>query len=87
MTRKQRIEQALQAAFQPSRLVVRDDSHKHAGHNAEAASGGETHFHITIVSEAFAGMSRVAMHRAVQDACREEFDKGLHAFQIDAKAV
>ncbi|MEM6653812.1 MAG: BolA/IbaG family iron-sulfur metabolism protein, partial [Pseudomonadota bacterium] len=33
---------------------------------------------------AFAGMSRVAMQRAVLDALKDEFASGLHALSIKA---
>ncbi|XQU67643.1 hypothetical protein OJJOAM_000374 [Cupriavidus sp. H18C1] len=55
----------------PSQLTVRDDSALHAGHPGAASGGG--HYHVTIVSERFAGASRVARHRMVYDALRSLF--------------
>ncbi|MDX2232860.1 MAG: BolA family protein [Hyphomonadaceae bacterium] len=71
--------------FSPSALEVVDESHKHAGH-AGAAPGGETHFTVRIVAAEFADLSRVARHRAVTAALAGEFDTGLHALSIDARA-
>lgn len=75
---------ALQAAFAPLALEVVDDSAKHAGH-AGARAQGESHFTVRIVSEKFAGLNRVARHRLVYDALKDQFAMGLHALAIDAK--
>ena len=85
MTRSQRIHELLTAAFTPSVLDVVDDSHKHAGH-AGARPEGETHYTVKIVSDKFAGLSRVAMQRAVMSALQQEFDTGLHALSIKASS-
>jgi len=77
------IEEKLQAAFQPTQLEVIDDSAKHLGH-AGARPGGQTHYTVKIVSTHFAGMSRVAKHRAVYAALDGLFEQGLHALAIDA---
>jgi BolA protein len=39
---------------------------------------------VKIRSAAFAGLSRLAKHRAVNDALKAEFASGLHALHIDA---
>ena len=80
-----RIEAALRTAFAPSSLRVADDSAKHAGH-AGAQAGGETHYSVAVVAEAFQGLGRVARHRAVNDALADEFASGLHALQVIARA-
>lgn len=82
--RAERMREALTAAFAPAELVVTDDSAKHAGH-AGARPGGETHYSIRIASARFAGMSRVAMHRAVNEAVSGEFATGLHALSVNAR--
>lgn len=81
----QMIHQRLTDAFQPDRLEVIDDSAKHAGHTG-ARPGGQTHYTVRITSAAFAGMSRVAKHRAVYAALEGLFAQGLHALAIDATA-
>src|SRR5271166_4513133 len=83
-TRAERLERALATAFAPSVLRVVDDSARHAGHSG-AAAGGETHYTILIVSDAFAGLNRVARHRAVNEALAGEFSSGLHALSLSLR--
>jgi BolA protein len=82
-TRAERIRAALTAAFSPEALEIMDDSHLHQGH-AGHRPGGETHYSVKIRATAFAGLSRVARHRLVNEALKAEFDAGLHALSIDA---
>ncbi len=84
--RRTRIEDALFAAFTPSHLIVTDDSDAHAGH-AGAAPGGETHYSVEIVAEAFEGLSRVQIQRTVMMVLQSEFDSGLHALALNARAA
>lgn len=79
------IAQTLTERFHPNHLAVADESHQHAGH-AGWREGGETHFRLDIVSEAFAGKSRVERHRMVNAALAEAFSRGLHALAIRARA-
>ncbi len=85
MTMRDKIEAKLLSAFAPSSLTVTDDSHHHAGHGG-AREGGETHFSIQIVSSAFAGKSRVEMHRAINALLADEFAERVHALAIHARA-
>ena len=85
MTMRDKIEAKLLSAFAPSSLTVTDDSHHHAGHGG-AREGGETHFSIHIVSSAFAGKSRVEMHRAINALLADEFAERVHALAIHARA-
>lgn len=93
MSMRSRIEAKLTQAFAPERLQVVDESHLHAGHShdddghhAVFDGAGETHFRIRIVSQHFAGMSRIARHRAVNDVLAEEMQRGLHALAIEPAA-
>ena len=75
------IEAKLKAALQPARLAIRDDSHRHkghAGHNPE----GESHFHVEIVSAAFAGKNRVARQRMVYEVLADEMKQRVHALAL-----
>lgn len=85
MTMAERIESKLRSAFRPSRLEIADQSEQHRGH-AGWQAGGETHFHVTLVSAAFTGQSRLTRQRAVYAALAEELGDGLHALQITARA-
>jgi BolA protein len=77
------IAQKLTAAFSPAELLVEDASAKHAGH-AGSRPGGETHFSVRIVSNAFEGLSRVERQRRVYAALAEELKAHLHALSVTA---
>ena len=79
------IHNKLTAKFQPSRLEVQDDSARHAGH-AGSRPGGESHFNVTIVSEAFSGATRVARQRMVYQALSDELAGPVHALSVKALA-
>lgn len=78
------METQLRARFAPVHFVLTDESARHAGH-AGASPGGETHYKIVMVAEAFKDLNRVARQRLVYQALREEFDTGLHALALDLK--
>jgi BolA protein len=63
------------------RLEIVDDSHRHAGH-AGARPEGETHFSVTVVSAAFAGLSRVDRQRRVHAALAAELRTRVHALAL-----
>jgi stress-induced morphogen len=83
--RADRLTAGLTAAFAPLVLTVTDDSAHHAGH-AGAGAGGETHFSVLLVSEAFRGIGRVARERSVHAAVASEFGPvetgGMHALTL-----
>jgi stress-induced morphogen len=80
-SRAERLNATLTDAFSPVLLRVEDDSARHAGH-AGARPGGQTHYSVLLVSEAFAGMDRVARSRAVHAALAAEFASGMHALAL-----
>ena len=82
---RDRIAAKLTAAFAPARLEVDDESAAHAGH-AGAPEGGESHFHVLIVSEAFTGKSRLDRQRAVNAALAEELAGPVHALRMTVRA-
>jgi len=75
------IRRKLTERFAPTRLEIEDESHRHAGHEG-ARPGGETHFAVTIVSEAFTGQSRVARQRMVYQTLAEELATQVHALSL-----
>ena len=85
MTARDRIAETLTKSFAPERLDVVDESHQHAGH-AGHRPGGETHFRVYIVSQAFEGKSRLERHRLVNAALAAELQGGVHALAIQASA-
>jgi len=93
MSRQSAIETRLVEAFRPERLEVINESYLHAGHHhledghdAVFDGSGETHFRVRIVSPAFAGLSRIQRHRAVNDVLAEELKAGVHALAIEPAA-
>ncbi len=78
------IRQKLTAAFAPSVLAVADESAHHEGH-AGHRPGGETHFNVHIVSDAFTGLTRVERQRRIHAALDAEFRGGLHALSLKAQ--
>lgn len=71
----------LNAALDPTRLVIEDDSHRHAGH-AGARPGGESHFNVTIESAAFTGLRPVERQRLVHRLLAEELAGPVHALSL-----
>jgi BolA family transcriptional regulator, general stress-responsive regulator len=76
------IRAALDAAFQPERLIVANESAKHAGHAGDDGTG-ESHWQVTIAAPVFAPMSRIARHRAVHAALGPGIMGRLHALALD----
>lgn len=79
------IRDKLSRRFRPLRLEVVDESHRHAGH-AGARPGGETHFSVTIVAAAFAGMRRLERQRLVYEALAAELAGPVHALSLTTLA-
>jgi len=78
----EQIRERLQQALEPVALEVLDEGYKHVGH----ANDGKGHFHVRIVSTAFAGQLSIKRHRLVYAALQGLMDNGIHALSIDAKA-
>ncbi|UUX51676.1 BolA family transcriptional regulator [Nisaea acidiphila] len=79
------IKAKLTSAFAPEHLAVIDDSQSHRGHGGWR-EGGETHFNVEIVSDAFSGKSRVDRQRMVHEVLAEELAGRVHALSIKAKS-
>ena len=79
------IDRRLRAALSPDHLAVIDDSAHHCGH-AGHDPRGESHFTVEISAAAFAGQSRVARHRLVNQALGELLAERVHALAIKATA-
>jgi len=79
------IKQKLTKAFAPESLQVEDESHRHEGH-AGHRPGGETHFRVYIVAEAFRGKSRIERHRMINATLAGELAGVVHALAIHAAA-
>jgi len=85
MTMKERIAAKLSQGLHPMTLDIVDESDRHKGH-AGAREGGETHFRIHIVSQAFAGKGRLERHRMVNALLADELAAGVHALALKTAA-
>ena len=79
------ITEKLTEAFAPESLRVVDESHLHAGHSGHRP-GGQTHFRVYIVAEAFRGKTRIERHRTINAALAAELAGAVHALAIHAAA-
>lgn len=75
------IRDRLAAGLEPTLLEVVNESHRHAGHAGDDGSG-ESHWHVTIESPAFKGLSRIARHRAVHAALGKDVLDRIHALGL-----
>jgi BolA protein len=82
-SRAERLRELLVARFAPVQLSIEDQSHLHAGH--AGAASGQSHYRVTIVAEAFRGLSAVARHRLVYAAVDDMLRNDIHALAIDAR--
>jgi len=79
-----KIEAMLSKAFSPDELLVKDQSHLHAGH--AGAADGRGHFEVRIVAGAFRNCSRIACHRLIYAALGDLMTTDIHALSIRASA-
>ena len=79
------ITEKLSSAFSPQSLKDLDESHLHEGH-AGAREGGQTHYRVYIVADAFKGKSRIERHRMINAALSAELAGSIHALAIHAAA-
>jgi BolA protein len=85
MSADQRIREKLMVALEPTRLDVINESHLHAGHRSSPGTG-ESHYRVLVVSSAFAGKTRVARHRMVNEALADELAGRVHALALSTYA-
>lgn len=71
------IHDTLVDALSPLRLDVIDESHRH-----NVPAGGESHFKLVIVAEAFEGKGLVARHREVNRLLAAELAGPVHALGL-----
>lgn len=85
MTYAERIRRKLTEGLNPIRLVIEDESAKHAGH-AGARPGGETHFSVEVTAEAFRALTRVDRQRLVYRLLADELAERVHALRLKTDA-
>ena len=86
MKRKNNIENLISKNYEPEFFSVIDVSEQHRGHQ-NFNEGVESHFEITIVSEKFKNLNRIARHRMVNRSLREEFLSDLHSVIIKTYTI
>jgi stress-induced morphogen len=73
--------------LQPTFVKLVDTSHQHAGHAGVTKNGGggggESHFEVTIVANAFEGLNLVKRHQLVYMILGKEMPQ-IHALNIKA---
>ncbi len=77
-----KIEEKLNTAFSPTKLLVKDQSHLHAGH--AGARDGRGHYDVTIVAKAFSGSRPLERHRMIFSALGSLMETDIHALRIRA---
>lgn len=80
----QEMEDRLRSALAPTLLDLVDESDGHRGH-AGYQEGGESHWRLTIASDALTG-TRVAKHRAIYAALGPDIMARIHALAIELKS-
>ncbi len=76
MSIAQALDSKLIAAYAPSHLEILNESHMHS-----SGLGAESHFKVLMVSEKFAGMSKVQRQREVFSTLSTEM-KSIHALSL-----
>lgn len=77
------IEQKLNLAFSPDELLVKDQSHLHAGH--AGAKDGRGHFEVIISAAELSACSRIQAHRLIYDALGDMMNTDIHALTISIR--
>lgn len=70
------IETKLQGELHPQLLHIENESHMHSG------PATESHFKVTAVADAFAGLSRVKRHQRVYGILAAELAGPIHALAL-----
>jgi len=78
--RAQAIKETLTEKLSATHVSVHDVSTVHSNHPGARNGGG--HFQVLVVSERFAGLSRVAAQRLVYEALAELMVSEIHALQM-----
>ena len=74
------IQERLEKAFQPTELIIIDESHKHIGH--VGAQNGAGHFAVTIITEQFKDLPLIQRHRLIFEELKDLIPHKIHALRI-----
>ena len=78
------IEHKLKKNFSPTELIIQDVSEMHRGH-AGFKEGGESHFIVKIKSNYFKNMTKLEIHRFINEALTDEWALGVHSISIQTE--
>ena len=81
---EQILRKKLMTAFSPCTIDIKNFSAAHA-HHPQTPGTGESHFHISLISPVFHGLSLIARQRKVYDVLAIELAAGLHALTLDLR--
>lgn len=76
MSMQSLIDSKLRSALSLQDLNIENESHMHSG------PATESHFKITLVSDAFNGKTLIARHRMINEILKDELDGGIHALTL-----
>lgn len=76
------IEAKLQTAFSPYYLAVVNESNNH-----NVPAGSESHFKVTMASDAFEGKRLIGRHRAINSILADELSGKIHALALHTYTV
>ena len=76
MTVEESIRENITRNLKPLLLLVENESHRHSG------PATESHFKLTVVAEAFVGLSRVKRHQAIYGLLDQQLQNGVHALAL-----
>ncbi|KAJ2491541.1 BolA domain UV induced protein Uvi31 [Coemansia sp. RSA 2050] len=85
---EQLIRKNISDTFKPTELLIVNESYKHRHHAAmRDVDSTETHFRVTVVSEAFSGQSRIQRQRSIYSLLKTEMamEGGIHALTLVTK--
>ncbi|MEK9713482.1 MAG: BolA family protein [Thalassolituus sp.] len=72
----QSVIEAKLGSLNPQHLVIENESHMHSG------PATDSHFKVTLVSDAFTGVRTVARHQKVYGLLAEELKGSVHALAL-----
>lgn len=78
------IKSLLEAALNPLKLEIIDNSHLHKGHASNTHGGG--HYQVILQASAFDNLNAIRRHQLIYKTLQSLLDsKEIHALQIEAK--
>ena len=78
----------LSEALKPELVEIVNNSHLHSHHKAmQDSTSKETHFKVTLVSEAFRSKPQMARHRMIYALLKDELqaEGGIHALELTTR--